>query len=164
LLLGAASSTVALAQASFTPFGASCLPGMTMAAANVPRLGQTFDLRYTGPIGSQFFGVYDQVSQPVLLLGASATQAGAVPLPAVLPLVLTGGVACEIAVSPDTMVLLPTASAPIHQFLLPIPNQPQLLGFTFHVQWLLIMQRSTFGQELWTRLLTSNGGTAVVGT
>jgi hypothetical protein len=32
------------------------------------------------------------------------------------------------------------------------------------VQWLLIMQRSTFGQELWTRLLTSNGGTAVVGT
>ena len=162
-LIASSLPTLAFAQASFTPFGSTCFQGMTMSAANLPRLGQSLDIRYTGPIGSTFVGQYDQVAQPVLMLGTSATQAGSVPLPVTLPLGLTNGAVCDIAVSPDAMALMPLVVLPVNRYLLPIPNQPQLLGFTFHLQWLLVIERSTFGQVLWTRLYTSNAATAVVG-
>lgn len=163
LAAGAFSFVPLAAQSSFTTFGSTCSQGLQLSAVGSPHLGQPFFVGYTGAIGSQFVGPYDILSVPVLLLGLSNTQAGGAPLPAVLPLDWTLDASCVLLVSPDAMVQIPLPATPPFGLTLPIPATPSFVGATFHLQWLQVQIRSTFGQFLWLRLASSNGGTAVVG-
>lgn len=156
-------ATVPLAaQASFTPFGTGCL-GLGLTANGLPRIGTTWFVGYAGPLGSSFVGLYGIVNQPVLLLGTSNTQAGGASLPAPLPTSLTAGLACDLLVSPDVVLLHPFGVPPPFGLAVTIPATPGLIGFTFHAQWLLLSERSYFGTLQWVRAYTSNAGTAVVG-
>lgn len=151
------------AQASFTTFGTSCSPGLALAANGLPHLGTAFFFSYAGPLGSSFVGLYNNLDQPVLLLGVSNTQAGTVPLPAPLPTTWTAGLNCELRVSPDVLLVHPLSAAPPFGLSIAIPATPGLIGFPLHAQWLLLSERSYFGQPLWLRAFLSNAGTAVLG-
>ena len=159
----ASLSMPSAAQAGFTSFGSSCVAGMSLSAGALPQLGTAFPLLYTGQIGSVSFGSNTQISQPVLLVGLSNTQAGGAPLPATLPLTLTGGVACDLRVSADVAVLVPTSTPPPFALQIQLPTASTLVGFTFHAQWLLVSERRVMGQTQWVRFFTSNAGTAVLG-
>lgn len=151
------------AQASFTTFGSTCQQGLTLSANTLPQLGSTFFVGYSGPLGNSFLGFYGYVNQPVLLLGTSNAQAGGVTLPATLPPAMTGGAVCDLLVSPDVVLLHPLSTPPPFGLPIAIPATAGLVGFTFHAQWLLLSERSYFGQVQWLRTFLSNAGTAVVG-
>lgn len=162
LLASLLLSVPLVAQASFTTFGSGCL-SVGLSANNLPQIGTTFFLDYTGSFGNQFLGFYGYVNQPVLLLGTSNTQTGGIALPAALPTTMTAGLACDLLVSPDVTMVLPLSTTPPLGLPIAIPATAGLVGFTFHAQWLLLSERSYFGQFQWLRTYTSNGGTAVVG-
>lgn len=153
------------AQASFTTFGSSCVQGMAIGSIGLPRLGQTMQITYAGPAGNQFIGFFTNIHQPVLLLGLSNTQAGAVQLPFVLPLNITNGGVCELLVSPDSQRLVPLwpSAPPPLQLPLTIPNNTNLLGLRLHAQWMMLSERSLYTQILWRTLHTSNAATLVIG-
>ncbi len=150
------------AQASFATFGAGC-SGLVLGASSLPRLGQSLQLTYSGPIGNSFYGFNGQNAQPILMLGLSNTQAGAMPLPFLLPAAVTGAQLCEVLVSPDAMALLPRNSAPPFHLSVAIPADPSFVGLALHAQWLTILERTYMGQVRSVTLLTSNAGTAIVG-
>jgi hypothetical protein len=162
-IVSVAAAFPLVAQASFTTFGTSCQPGLSLSASATPRLGTTFVIDYAGAIGTSWIGFATTVHQPVLLLGTSNTQAGGVALPAALPITLTAGAICELLVAPDVVALLPATSAPPFGLPVAIPSTPGLIGFTFHAQWLLLSERSLSGQVQWLRAFLSNAGTAVIG-
>lgn len=162
LLASLLLSVPLVAQASFTTFGTGC-QGVGLSSTGLPRLGTTFFVGYSGALGNQFLGLYSYINQPVLLLGTSNTQAGGVALPVALPTTMTAGVVCELLVSPDVTMVLPMSTPPPFGLPIAIPATVGLVGFTFHAQWLLLSERSYFGQVQWLRAFLSNAGTAVVG-
>jgi len=151
------------AQASFTNFGTACLQGQAISAANLPRIGQSFGVRYSGLIGNIFFGTSSQLASPFLMLGLSNTQAGSTPLPFTLPMSVTGGIpGCDVLVSPDAILgPLPNSQFPTQQ--LALPADPAFVGLTLHLQWFTVVQRSTMGGPTIVRIVTSNAATAVIG-
>lgn len=165
--LAAASLTLAAAlpaQASFTTFGTACQQGQAIGAANLPQLGQSFDVLYSGLIGNMFFGGTTQLSSPFLMVGLSNTQAGSTPLPFTLPTSVTSGIPnCEILVSPDAILALsPNAPFPF-TLQLAIPANPAFVGTSLHLQWFTTVQRWALGGPTTIRMVTSDAATAVIG-
>lgn len=155
------------AQASFQWFGASCYPGLSMAAGSLPRLGRSFDLLYQGPYGSVFVGTRTQVSTPLLLIGLSNTSAGGLPLPFLLPLAVTGGQpGCQVLVAPDAIVAMANnlSTPPPYVLSLPIPSNQALLGLRVFVQWCTLTATSSLGGPSSARFCTSDAGVAVIGS
>ncbi|MCA8965504.1 MAG: hypothetical protein H6838_13815 [Planctomycetes bacterium] len=152
------------AQASFTTFGAACLQGQAIGAANLPHLGQPFGVRYSGLIGNSFIGSSSQIASPFLIVGLSNTQAGSTPLPFTLPAAITGGATnCAVGVSPDaTLALSPNAPFPF-TLNLAMPSDPAFVGLALHLQWFTVVQRSIVGGPSTVHIVTSDAATAVIG-
>ena len=129
-------------------------------------LGGRAEIIPAGRFGDQVlvrFGA--AATQPILLLGRSTTMAGGTPLPHTLPVSMTGGLPCQVLVSPDVILPLPlpTTTPPPWVVTVAIPASPSLVGFTFHAQWLTVTERTYMGQPQWVRVVTSQAGTAVIG-
>ena len=108
--------------ASVVPFGT--VTNVVMQANSLPSAGNlNFALQVSGPANTLF----------VLAAGGSYAQAGAVALPLDLGAILPGAAGQLLRVSPDTMVagVLLNGSASV---LIPIPDQPQLLGVQLFTQ------------------------------
>ena len=153
--------------ASFSTFGTGCaaFPSITLTATGVPALGTTMTLHYSGPNSYQVSGVLEGGNQPILLLGLSNTNAGGLPLPAMLPATVFG-VPCNLLVSPD--VALPMARAGstyVSSVPLSVPMDPSLIGQVFYQQWLTFtfQRHLTGGGFVTATLRSSNGGRAAIG-
>ena len=159
-----ATMGVASAQASFTPFGSTCTPGQAISALNLPRLGQTFRVVYSGIQGNTFVGMTGQNAVPFLSIGLSNTQAGGTPLPYTLPLWATNGIAnCELYVSPDATVPLPLGGPPPFTVGLTLPASQALVGLPLHLQWFTLVDRTRMGVLTARYVMLSNAATAVLG-
>lgn len=154
------------AQATVSHFGQGCMPGNAIGAANLPRIGQTFQVTYSGIYGSVFIGWRAQLSAPMLILGLSNTMAGGVPLPALLPAALTGGATnCQVLASPDTITPLSLAinAPPPWTLPLPIPASSSMVGLTFYLQWLTVIQTTQpLAPTTWS-MVTTDALRAVIG-
>lgn len=164
-----AQPALAPAQGSVALFGQSCLQGLSLSVSGQPRLGQTPQVVYQGIIGNHFYGSSSQLAVPFLMVGFSNTQAGGLPLPHLLPLSLTNGLAnCQVYVSAEAVRTLPAGSPPPFGLPLPIPSDPGLVGVTLHLQWLTAVNRWSGigpGQVLVASyVMTSNAATVVVGS
>ena len=159
-----ATMSVACAQASFTTFGSSCTPGQAISALNLPRLGQTFRVAYSGLQGNTFVGMLGQNAVPFLSIGLSNTQAGGTPLPYTLPLWATNGDAnCQLYVSPDATVLLRLGGPPPLTVDLALPASQALVGLPLHLQWFTLVDRTRMGVLTARYVMLSNAATAVIG-
>lgn len=163
LLLAAA---IPAQTASFSTFGQTCRNDLQMVAVNLPRLGQAFTLRYTGPYDPSFVGSRSFRYQPFLVLGGSDTVYGGRSLPFPLPASLTGGANCQVLVSLDVTIPLPVIRnqpPALRTLSLQVPNNPQLIGSTFYVQWFVFTQ-ITDPTGVTGTLHSSDGGRGVIGT
>jgi len=156
------------AQGSVVLFGQSCQQGLSLAVSGQPRIGHAPQVVYQGMIGNHFFGTSSQLAVPFLMVGFSNTQAGGLPLPHLLPLSLTNGLAnCQVYVSAEAVRTLTAGSPPPLGLPLPIPSDPGLVGVTLHLQWLTAVNRWSGigpGQVLVASyVMTSNAATVVVG-
>ncbi|MBM4062568.1 MAG: hypothetical protein FJ265_15945 [Planctomycetes bacterium] len=114
--------------AKSTPFGAGCpgangTPAVTVAA--LPWLGDTYDARVTGLVDPGL---------ALMVVGWSNTNWALGVLPyGLAQLTSAAALGCDLLVSPDAMVFLPSAAGTA-QYLLAIPNDPVFAGAVLHHQ------------------------------
>jgi hypothetical protein len=168
-LLGAASAQ----SWSAVPFGSGCGDLAFPWYPNTPICGYsgqaspgaTLTLQYGGSTaynaGTGPFFEY----RPMLVLGLSDGAWGNVPLPWLLPSAWNPWVTCQLLVAPDLIVPMQAINAWSYasSYALPIPNDPQLIGFRLFAQWAVVYTQ--FGIfPAWSRISMSNALAITVGT
>lgn len=157
-ILTVATSLLPAQAASIAPYGTGCPylgQTLTIGATGLPQLGTTVTITYSGPNQIQQLGV-----QPMLGLGLTAQ---AIPLPATL--LPTQPSNCFLWIDPISLTTMPAAGS-TYQSQLPIaiPNQGNLLGFTFVAQWAAFaMQCGIVPPCILTALPTSDALSLTVG-
>ena len=121
---------------SITYYGITCGPqppaGMPrIVVHNLPRLGQMVSVQQTGMTVQVFPGCTHSFTM-FLAFGASQTQIGGVPLPALLPLSLTASYPCWLWTSAD---YIGGAQWIVEAFI--VPNDVALIGKHLYIQWLV---------------------------
>jgi len=137
---------------AFTTFSVGCAGthGMPLlAATSLPRIGQFLHLSMTSlPINAP----------GLLLFGASRTAWGLLPLP--LRLDAIGMTGCQLLVSGDVLLGLPSSGATGSVLLsVPLPNDPGLVGGVFFNQAFLLDLGANAGG-----VIATNGGWGLIGT
>lgn len=157
-----ALSTLLPAQASFVPFGTGCsFLSQTLAIGNqgLPRIGTTFQITYSGP--NFTFNSAQQIAMPHLVLGFGPLFT---PIPqSLLPQQPAG---CAGFITPNAVIpAQPDPVLNVFQSAIPImvPNNPMLIGFALHAQWLLRFDQCGFAGCNWAAVPTSDAAMATVG-
>jgi hypothetical protein len=159
------TTPLAAQAAQFSPFGTGCaFQGQTLqiGSTGLPQLGNSsFQITYSGPNYTMNSG--QQIAWPQLVLGFSLVTT-LIPQ-SLLPQQPAG---CIGLISGDA--LLPTAVDPngrpsYESFIdLPVPNNPVLMGLTFHAQWVLVFQQCGFAGCGFAAVPTSDAATLLIGT
>lgn len=155
--------------ASYTYSGTGCTSGrlvpgigeVPLTARNLPRIGRTFVVE-TEASTSYPMGVRRRT---FLLTGTSntATQSG-LALPFDLGTLFPGEPVCGVLRTSDEVVLFLPFDLDYRAHVaveIPIPNDPRLLGVTFHQQALSV-ELNTFG-PIYRSIALSRAGTGVIG-
>ena len=161
-VLSLLAATAVAQTPSFTPFGTGCtFANQTLAIGNqgLPRIGQTFQITYSGP--NQTFGSNQQIAWPQLGLGFQ--QVTTVLPPNLLP---NQPVGCTGYIAP--IVMQPTTPDPVlpvfvTDIAIAIPNDPGLVGVQFLAQWLTLHEQCGFAGCNLDAALTSDAAIALIG-
>ncbi|MCA8968611.1 MAG: S8 family serine peptidase [Planctomycetes bacterium] len=145
----ATTGTVSLHEGLVMCFRSTTLPAIPILANSlVPETNTSFDVNLARAKGN---------SAAALILGASKTTWGTVPLP--LSLTGAGAPGCYLVASYDMLLgASATTSNGTAAFSIQVPSDASLVGKAFHNQWFVLdAGANTLG------LSFSNGGTAIVG-
>ena len=164
LLTTAIGASTAIAQGpSFQTFGTGCTfnqQALFIGNQGLPQLGTMFQVTYTGPNTNNGTAA-QQIAWPQLVLGFGLRNT---PLPqSLLPLQPAG---CQGFITPDLVIpALPWIGRGIFHDTVDItlPNNPALVGLTFHAQWLTTFEQCGFAGCNLGALLTSDAAVIVIG-
>ncbi|MCA8973487.1 MAG: hypothetical protein KDC98_02140 [Planctomycetes bacterium] len=149
-------------QAAFTPFGTGCVfERQVPAIGNVglPRLGQTFQITYSG--SNYTYNSGQQIAQPHLALGF---QSLVTVIPANILIYQPAG--CTGYLAPITTIpMAPHPSLPRFEdsYGVSIPNAAGLIGVQLLAQWVMLHTQCGFGGCGYSAIVTSDAATAVIG-
>ncbi|MEZ5988023.1 MAG: hypothetical protein R3F30_02635 [Planctomycetota bacterium] len=119
----------------------------TLSNTGVPKINGKFSVDLTQALPSSAAG---------LIIGASNTKLGAIPLP--LDLAVFGAPTCSLLVSFEALLGTPTDATGNASVSLPLPNDTKLLGINFYNQYFVVDKVANGLGLSW-----SNGGAGLIG-
>ncbi|MCA8965935.1 MAG: hypothetical protein H6838_00770 [Planctomycetes bacterium] len=158
------STTLALAAfapaqtASFTTYGTGCgapgNPPPLIQALTLPQIGAAFTVRFVALPSGQ---TPVSVDWPAMIMGLQQAQT---PVPVLSP---SQPANCNFLLSTDVILFMPwNGTSYQNTFTMQIPNDPGLIGVSFHQQWAELYSRcQPTCQPLMIRV--TNAATATVG-